>query len=206
MRQTPSNARQRSKSKIKETMNNYQLTVNANVNLVATLDSIDALSEHINKVLKRHAGTRLIKFSFVEGESNTLSNVMKRDWKARHWDDEAHKKARTAEMAALKAVFIAENLNDLIEAFYAKFNYQRRWTGADKSGIGTIKFYPEAKQTDKVGTAAQELADAVKAGRTSEALKRLLGDQAHRVVDLQNGDIEVEQLVELVNGPAKEQE
>lgn len=180
--------------------NNAIITVNANQSLVDTLTGEDKLSAYINEVLKRHAGTKLITFSFKEGESNTLSNVMKRNWTARNWMDEGHKKHRTAEMAALKAVFIAENINDLIEAFYAKNNYQRRWNGADKSGIGTMKFYPEGKQEDKVGKAASELADAVKNGRTTEMLKRLMGDQAHRIVDLQNGDVTVEQLEELVTG------
>lgn len=171
---------------------------------VAKIIGIEALNDHLNSVLKRHDGTKAITLEYSETEANSLSQLMKRNWKTRGVDDDSAKSKalRTNEMRALRAVFIAEDLNRLIEAWFHYNGYQPRFEGTSKvsakgtsGGIGTMKFVPPNSQGDKVGVEARELASSVKAGRTVEALKALLGDKAHRIVDLQNGDITVDQLV-----------
>jgi hypothetical protein len=115
--------------------------------------------------------------------------------------DDAHKAMRTNEMRSLKAVFIAEGINELIQAWFKYANYQPRFTGTSKvgakgntGGVGTIQFVPPTSQGDKVGKEAAELADAVKAGRATTALQRLYGEQ--KVREFQAGEITIEQLLE----------
>lgn len=184
-------------------MTTQLITVDTSV--VAKLGTIDALNKHITSVLARHEDTKDITLEYSDTESNSLSQVMRRNWEKRpDMQGDKNKTKRTNEMRALKAVFIAEGINDLIEAWFHYNGYQRRFTGTSKvtakgtGGIGGMQFVPPASQGDKVGTQAKELESSVKTGRVEAALKALLGDKAGRIVELKNGDVTVEDLMESI--------
>jgi hypothetical protein len=168
-----------------------------------TAKDVDRIGEYINKVLSAHDSTKHVELDWKapEGKSTdepmTLNQLVKRSQDKRKLGmvngqvDKDGAKLRRTEFNAVRAVFILEGLNDLIEAGLRKVGYQPRFQGAGKDGKATMHFVPPAKQDDVVGKTAKELSESLGAVRMKKALIALYGaEKAERIA--QGEVIEVE--------------
>jgi hypothetical protein len=130
--------------------------------------TMDLLNAHIAKTLARYTDTKHMNLVYSEPKENdkgfvvpmTLSQVVKRDQDARGMSNEGGpaKKARKVEFDSVRAIFINEKLNDMVEALLRYLGYQNRFTGYTKGGVATFQMLPPWKQNDAVGKKADSLA------------------------------------------------
>jgi hypothetical protein len=138
------------------------------ISIATEVTSMDLLNAHIAKTLARYNDTKHMNLVYSEPKEDdkgfvvpmTLSQLVKRDQDARGLSNEGApaKKVRKTEFDAVKAIFINEGINDLIEALLRYLGYQNRFAGYSKSGVATFQMLPKWKQNDVVGKKSTALA------------------------------------------------
>lgn len=141
---------------------------NSLITIDTQVTTMDLLNEHIAGTIARYSDTKHMTLVYSEPKEDdkgfaipmTLSQVVKRDQDARGMSNEGAKAkaARKVEFDAVKAIFINEGINDMIEALLRYLGYQNRFTGYSKSGVATFQLLPPWKQNDGVGKKAKALA------------------------------------------------
>lgn len=176
-------------------MNNHSL-IAIDQNQLATIETLEAVNEHINTTLGRYNINLQINWKQGLGFSKMFNEAC----------DKASftsvKKERSTLFKKVQAVFVREGLNDLIEATMRKFGYQARFGGSTKTGDVTMKFVPSSKtqgeKLDPVSKVVNSLADeaaqaariqnaeakALEAGARAAKLAQVLKDK-YGVVDIE---------------------
>jgi hypothetical protein len=160
---------------------------------LANINTIDDVNAHINKVLASYDATKNVVLDWEapsedKPEPMTLSKLVAKSQDGRlSKESKEGKAARTAEFRAIKAIFINEGINDLIEGALRKLGYQARFEGASKTGVATMKFVPPTKQNDVVGKAAGTMKGAMINARIRQALIEQIGKD--KVVELEESAV-----------------
>jgi hypothetical protein len=162
---------------------------------LATVNSINDVNAYINDVLSNYDATKDVVLDWEapseeKPEPMTLSKLVAKSQDGRlSKETKEGKAARTAEFRAVRAIFINEGLNDLIEGALRKLGYQARFEGASKTGVATMKFVPPTKQNDPIGKKAAELVSAMKSAKVRAALVAQIG--ADKVIELETSAVTV---------------
>lgn len=137
---------------------------------VQNFETIDALYAHINSALAKYPDLSKLTFKWEKGKS--LSKMVSEAQDAAGIE----KKARTEQFRRIRAIFVNEGINDLIEAVYRKLGAKAQFAGVTKTGIGNFKFVPQTLwngKTDAVLKQAATMASETKSAKTVESVKAL---------------------------------
>jgi hypothetical protein len=171
------------------------------------IQDVEKIGKYINRVLAAHESTKNVVLDWAPPsekgtEPMTLNQLVKRSQDKRRVGMDANgtiskegAKTRRTEFNSVRAVFILEGLNDLIEAGLRKLGYQPRFQGAGKDGKATMHYIAPHKQDDVVGKRATELAATLGASRMKKALIALYGEEkAERIAQGEVIEVESERI------------
>jgi hypothetical protein len=151
-------------------MANSLITVDYSDSTLASFKSIDALYDYINQSLSKYSDLANLTFKWERGKSLSKMVTEAQDGAG------IAKAARAAQFKRIRAIFVNEGINDLIEAVYRKLGAKSQFAGVTKTGIGNFKFVPptlaNGKQ-DAVLKVAESMAAEVKSTKTNEQIKAL---------------------------------
>jgi len=135
-------------------MSNALITIDENNATLSAFQSIDAVYTYINEALGRYSDLAGLTFKWEKGKS--LSKMV-----AEAQDGAGIAKAeRSAQFRKIRAIFINEGLNDLLEAMFRKLGGKGQFAGVTKNGVANFKFVPQTLANGKRDAVLKE-ADAI---------------------------------------------
>lgn len=163
---------------------------------------VEKVTAYINQTLKHHESTKHVALDWSvptteDPRPMTISQMVKRSQDKRRLGMDSNgviskegAKSRRAEFNSIRAVFILEDLNNLLIASLYRLGFQPRVQGAAKDGKVTVHFVRPDRKSDVVDKRVIELAASLQGVRMRKALVATHGEEAVAKFE-SSGELEV---------------
>ena len=124
--------------------NNALITVDHDNATLSAFESVDAVYSYINEALGKYTDLANMTFKWEKGKSLSKMVSEAQDGIG------VEKKARAEQFRRIRAIFINEGINDLLEAVFRKFGAKAVFGSVSKTGVASFRFIPPTLANGKV--------------------------------------------------------